>query len=50
MALHLRLAKNAVSLDGLAEPCYQVLLRLAVPKLNKHKDILCLRGLALLGR
>jgi hypothetical protein len=40
MAFHLRLAKNAISLNGLSEPCQQVLLRLAFPKLNKHKDIL----------
>jgi hypothetical protein len=49
MALHLRLAENTVSLNGLSEPCQQVLLRLAIPKLDKHKDILSWHGLALLS-
>jgi len=40
MALPLCLAKNAISLNDLSEPGQQVLLRLAFPKLNKHKDIL----------
>jgi hypothetical protein len=40
MALHLRLAKNTISLNGLAKPGQQVFLRLAIPELNKHKDIL----------
>jgi hypothetical protein len=46
VALPFRLAKYAIFLNGLPEPCQQVLLRLAVPKLNKHKDILSSRGLA----
>jgi len=45
VALPLRLAKYAIFLNGLPESCQQVLLRLAVPKLDKHKDILSSRGL-----
>ena len=44
MALHLRLAENAVFLNGLSEPCQQVLLRLAVSKLDKHEDTLASDG------
>ena len=40
VALPLRLAKYAIFLNGLSEPCQQALLRFAFPKLNKHKDIL----------
>lgn len=50
MALHLRLAKNAIPLNGLSEPGQQVFLRLAIPELNKHKDTLSLYRLALRGR
>jgi hypothetical protein len=50
VALPLRLAKYAVFLDGLPEPRKQVLLRLAFPELNKHKNVLSSRRLALSGR
>jgi hypothetical protein len=50
MALHLRLAKDASFLNGLSEPGQQVLLRLAFPELNKHKDILSSHALALSSR
>jgi hypothetical protein len=46
VALPLRLAKYAIFLNGLPESCQQVLLRLAIPKLDKHKGILSSRGLA----
>jgi hypothetical protein len=50
MALPLRLAKNAIFLNSLSESGQQVVLRLAFPKLNKHKDILSSHGLALSSR
>jgi hypothetical protein len=50
MAFHLRLAKNAISLNGLAESGQQALLRLPFAKLNKHENILSSRGVALSSR
>jgi hypothetical protein len=40
VALHLGVAKNAIFLDGLPEARQEVVLRLAFPKLDKHKGIL----------
>jgi len=40
VALHLGVAKDAIFLDGLPEARQEVVLRLALPKLNKHKGIL----------